>query len=142
METLSTRSTVKYLHFQESAVAEVLADCGLFRYHLLVQYNETLADCDENTLLRKLYVALDAEDYSAIDAARDACLDLVQPFMFLDYAQRIASNARPSGIIKIRAETIDGIVCATDHGRQLKYPLTAPVKNEYPDVDTVSSTDI
>jgi hypothetical protein len=128
MESLSTRPTVNYLYFEEGGVAEALVDCGPFRYHLLVQYNNAQDDCVENTLLRKLYVALDAEDHSAVDAARDACLELVQPFMFHDYTERIASNQKPSGTIKIRAETVDGIVYATDHQRHLKYPPTEPCR--------------
>lgn len=142
MESLSTRPIVKHIYFQEGAVAEALVDCGPFRYHLLVQHNDAQDDCVENTLLRSLYVALDAEDHSAIDAARYACLDLVQPFMFHDYAKRVATNQKSSGTIKIRAKTMEGVVGATDHHRHLKYPPTEPIKNEYPDVDTVSSADV
>lgn len=121
---------------------ETLVDCGSFRYHLLVQYNDTEDGCAENVLLEKLYDALDAEDDSAVTEARNACMELVRPFMFDDYAKRVTSDQKSAGTIKLQAVTKHGVLCAAEHDLHLEYPPTKPVKNEYPGIHTVTSADV
>ena len=142
MESVPTRPSVQLQFFREGAAVETLVDCGPFRYHLLVQYNDDEEGCQENTLLEKVYDALDAEDDAAVTEARNVCMELVWPLMFADYAKRVASNQKSTGTIKLRAVTKQGVMCAMDHELHLKYPPTKPVKNEYPGVETVSSADV
>ena|SRR2546423_1943518 len=62
--------------------------------------------------------------------------------MFADYARRVASNQKSTGTIKLQAVTQHGVVCAADHKLHLEYPPTIPIKNEYPDVVTISSAGV
>ena len=122
---------------------ETLVDCGGFRYHLAVQFNDAEEGCQENVLLKAVWDALEAQDDTAVTEARDACMELVWPFMFADYAKRVESNQSPTNrTIKLRALTKHGKVVGTDHGLHLEYPPTKPVKNEYPGIKTVPSTEI
>lgn len=143
METIADKPTVKLLFFREGGDVETLVDCGGFRYHLAVQYNDDEDSCQENVLLKTVWDALEAEDDAAVTEARDACMELVWPLMLVDYAKKVESNQRsPNGTIKLRAVTKHGKVCATDHELHLEYPPTKPVKNEYPGVKTVPSAEI
>jgi serine/threonine protein kinase len=140
MESVTSEPTLHVLLFKEGAAVEALVDYGGFRYHLLVQYNETDNHCIENSLLRKVYEALDAEDDGALDEATNACIMLVKPFMAADYIKRAESNEAPSGTIKLRAVTERGTVCVTNHTSHLEYPPASAVENEYPGLATVPST--
>jgi len=142
MESVPTKPSVQILFFQDGAAIETLVDCGPFRYHLLVQYYDDEDGCQENTLLKNVYDALDEEDEPVVDEARNKCMELVWPLMFADYARRVASNQKSTGTIKLRAITQHRVVCATDHELHLEYPPMKPVKNEYPDVVTVSFADV
>lgn len=77
MESILTKPSVQILFFQDGTTIETLVDCGPFRYHLLVQYNDNNDGCQENTLLKNVYDALDLEDEAAIDKARNKCMELV-----------------------------------------------------------------
>src|SRR5437762_10498488 len=103
METVATEPTFKVLLFKQGAAVEVLADYGRRRYHLLVQHNDVEDSCAENTLLGKVYDALDAEDDGALDEALDEFILLVRPLMAADYAERVTSKDVPNGTIKLRA---------------------------------------
>ena len=77
METIADNPTVKLLFFREGGDVETLVDCGGFRYHLAVQYNNNEDSCQENVLLKTVWDALEAEDDAAVTETRDACMELV-----------------------------------------------------------------
>jgi tRNA A-37 threonylcarbamoyl transferase component Bud32 len=143
MEAAANKPTVQMLFFREGGDVETLVDCGGFRYHLAVQYNDADESCQENVLLKTVWDALEAQDDAAVTEARDACMELVWPLMLADYARRVESNQSPTnGTIKLRAVTKHGQVFRTDHELHLEYPPTKPVKNEYPGIKTVPSAEI
>src|SRR5438045_3426344 len=56
--------------------------------------------------------------------------------------RRVASNQKSTGTIKLWVVTQYGVVCATDHELHFEYSPMIPIKNEYPDIVTVSSADV
>lgn len=88
---------------------ETLVDCGGFRYHLAVQYNDDEDSCQENVLLKKVWDALEAEDDAAVTEARDACMELVWPLMLADYAMRVELNQRNPDRTTSRYQTWEGM---------------------------------
>ena len=53
---------------------------AIWRVSLACSVNEVDKDCVENTLLSKVYKALDAQDNEALDEAANACVGLVGSF--------------------------------------------------------------
>ena len=64
--------------FKESAIVEALG--AIWRVSLACSVDEVDKDFVENTLLSKVYKALDAQDNEALDEAANACVGLVGSF--------------------------------------------------------------
>lgn len=118
---------------------EHLVEVGGFRYHLLLQFNETERDCAENSALSKLYDSFDG-DAEAKNEAMNECLGVLWPFLRSDYASRVGTT--PGGIIKIQALTTNGVLHSQNHDQHLQYPRTNAIDNAFPSVTAYSSSEI
>ena len=111
-----------------------LLDCGSFRYHLLLQYNEANPHADENLALESLWAALSVDDQPTIEDAAQRCFDILFPFIKADYLFRRQSNASTNDLVKLQAITHDGVLQVIEHTRHIKYPINNPIDNVFPDL--------
>jgi tRNA A-37 threonylcarbamoyl transferase component Bud32 len=121
---------------------EDLLDWGNFRYHLLLQFNKTYPQADENVALESLWAALSADDEDAIDAAAQQCFDILFPFMKHDYSSRSRSNACTDQVVKLQAVTRNGVLQAIQHDRHIKYPINDPIDNTFPYLPVFPASEI
>jgi len=112
---------------------EELFDYGRLRYHLRLEPSKD-GNGVQDKLLKQLGRAVEEDDYDQVDDFADECRRLMWPLVERDYTSRSQHDA--SEIIKIEGQTVNGVLQPRQHDSYLKYPLTAPIQNSFPEVPT------
>jgi tRNA A-37 threonylcarbamoyl transferase component Bud32 len=112
---------------------EELFDYGRLRYHLRLDPSKDGKGVQDD-LLKQLGRAVDEDDDEQVDDCADECRRLMWSLVEHDYTSR--SKHDESEIIKIEGQTVNGVLRPRQHDSYLKYPLTAPIQNLFPDVPT------
>ena len=120
---------------------EFLFDYYNYRFHLLLERNQTIPKSIENEQLDKLHRALDECDFAGEESSTCACLELFWPFVSAHCHDKSRGAQHPSSldkfiqkpIIKIRAKTSEnGLLEELTHSASLNYPLSYPIENPCP----------
>lgn len=111
---------------------EELFDYGELRYHLLLDANKDRLGVQDE-LLAQLGRAVEDDDDDEVQRWADECRKLMWP-LHHDYTSRSKLDA--SKVIRIEGITVNGILQPRQHDNYLKYPLTNPIPNSFPDVPT------
>jgi len=125
-----------------------LVDYGGYRYHLALLFNnDAEPDAFENATLMKLYRAMATKDDDEINRVLGECEGLLYSLMKADYnarSKRSTTAISPSstGVIKLRALTVNGVLQSSTHDLVLNYPPNPPVDNTFPGVPVFRSSDI
>ena len=140
----------------EPISSEVLVEYNGVWYHLLLEYNEDVVDCIENSFLQRVHDAFResramkrGERDTSLQAQLD-CLELFWPFVAErieskqekpDHAHIAEEKARKA-VVKIRLKTVDGSLCALEHDFILKPISREPVANPYSDLRVFAGNEI
>ena len=119
---------------------EELFDYGGIRYHACL-YPSDDGNGVQDEILSRLGKASENND-DAMDDYADECRRLIWPLIERDCASRPQSeksNISPFLTVKIEGRTVDGILQAFQHNRNLDY-ATLPIVNTFPGIPTFPHT--
>ena len=143
-------------YLPEPISSEALVQYNGVRYHLLLEYNEDVMDCTENSRLQRVHNAFKRaenlkrdEPDTSLQEQVDS-LELFWPFVAerVECEQGIAEYAHvpeeksEKSVVRIRLKTIDGSLRALEHDRILKPFPKGPVMNPYCDVHVFAQDEV
>lgn len=117
------------------------------RYYLVMQYNYTILECEENRLMCKLYATMKGNDESIQRCnAHMAILDTFWPYVMKHFDMQSTKVQNPPKLLdrytrkhlnRIRLITLeDGTFRQTTHNETMFYPASDVFKNPFPEAST------